>query len=435
MMNPVAFMPFDPNQPLIGSNRHGFVTMGQLVDALTEAYDTKRWLLAEESCAMILNHARFMWHFGLIDDRLMFRDCFFFVTTKASYEEEVADASDAQDDRWYLYAELPDMNQDVIYGVMKNKPRNRRHLDSENIPMKRYEVRGSLRARRRYLLPDNFEEIVGPEIVRPMPELMVVQYQLRPLAKREVRVEKAAELEIETELEVLLDLKDPQPGPERPPGIWPAPHNHGDADGDNHGGPDGGDDEPIDAVPLAWAPPENPGSSGGGPDGGNGGHDEPIEAVPLALAAPEHPGRSGGGGSGHEDGGLGVHGGGEDDPIGALPLAWAAPEQPGSSRGRGSSRNHREEAGGRDGGGRGGRVTGRGHSEEPGGRRGGRGGGRGHSERPGGGHGGWGNAEEVAAAEAGPAATRYLLAAIGLLRLRDYFREAQAQEPDDDAEM
>jgi len=82
--------------------------MGQLVDVLTVAYESKRWLLAEESSAMILNPIRFLWHhlaFSQIDDQRMYRDCFFFIISRPIFIQIVT-ASDSVDDKWTRYAEV-----------------------------------------------------------------------------------------------------------------------------------------------------------------------------------------------------------------------------------------------------------------------------------------------------------------------------------------
>ena len=105
--------------------------MEELVDSATEAYDSKRWIEGEEASAMILNPAPFMWH-GPLDDRLIYRDCFFILTYRNRLGE-IGQESGAEEDRWLMYAPEPELREDKICGIIKNKRRNRKPNDSDNI--------------------------------------------------------------------------------------------------------------------------------------------------------------------------------------------------------------------------------------------------------------------------------------------------------------
>ncbi|RLM92358.1 hypothetical protein C2845_PM08G08470 [Panicum miliaceum] len=254
---PPSPTPTSAPRKLVGVELHRFQTMEELVDSVTEAYDGKRWLEAEEVSAMMLNPARFLWH-GSFDDRLIYRDCFFILAPRNRLGE-IAQQSGSENHKRFMYAPLPDTREDKMCGIKKNKMRNRMANDSNNIPLTRYEVKGAQK-RRRYILPDDFEEMAGPNIARPVPDLVVLQYQLVPQAAKNIRVAEAERRSQEIELEILHGHRQPQPGP------------------------------PIDAVPLAWAPPPPGRGRGGGGDGAGrggsndgGGDDEAVLAMPLAC--------------------------------------------------------------------------------------------------------------------------------------------------------
>uniref|UniRef100_A0A0D9VNZ3 Uncharacterized protein n=1 Tax=Leersia perrieri TaxID=77586 RepID=A0A0D9VNZ3_9ORYZ len=126
---------------------------------------------------MLLNPVRFMWNYGDIYDRGMYRDSFFFITTLVGFSDMVLEA-DAADEEWRGYGvDLDAKLKEYKATFKKNLKHNRRELDAKNVPVDQYEVKGRVKARRRTLLPADFEQRAG--FPRPHEELMVIEYRRR----------------------------------------------------------------------------------------------------------------------------------------------------------------------------------------------------------------------------------------------------------------
>ncbi|WVZ56228.1 hypothetical protein U9M48_006796 [Paspalum notatum var. saurae] len=209
------------NAQFIGTEAHGFGSMESLRNSLTLAYEERRWLDNEEVVGMILNPSPFLWDPADFDDRAMYLDGYFLLMRVVDLDL-VRIMSAAHFDDWVGYSLTQQFSHDCNVGIKKNLRKNRQDVDISEGYCVRYEVGGDWRLRRRSHLVHNFAERF-PVIPLPNEELMVVQYKRVPYYNSEVRPLHAFFLDLMDNMRVMLGLRQPHPGPQRPRGIWLLP--------------------------------------------------------------------------------------------------------------------------------------------------------------------------------------------------------------------